>query len=447
MIYPFLSILISIAWIVFGTSRLKFHPFIVLLLASLLLGILLNIQLLEILKLIKIGFIKIIQNIGLLIIFGTIIGIALEKSNGTIVIASNVLKYFSRLPLPFAISIIGYLVSIPVFCDAAFVILSRLNKTLANQTKTPLVGLTVALSTGLFAPHVLIPPTPGPLAAASNLDLKNIFLLILIGSIIGFVLILVGAAYGNYLIKTNKYEESTPKKNILEEEISGDHPKIISAILPILLPIGLMSLGALINLIPFKNLFSEFLNLLTNPTSALGIGLLFSFRLYKTKAKAKFFIIDSFKKGIKQALPILLITGMGGALGSIIQTIPIKDFALNLTNFNSLGILIPFSVAALLKTAQGSSTVAIITTSSICFPLLPLLGLESDMGKVWTIMSLGVGSMTISHANDSYFWIVSQMSGLDVKTAYKTHTVGTLLQGFIGLGVIFLCYSLWTFLN
>ena len=181
MIYPsLLSILVSIVWIVFGTSRLKFHPFIVLLSASLLLGILLNIQLFEILKLIKIGFIKIIQNIGLLIIFGTIIGIALEKSNGTIVIASNVLKYFSRLPLPFAVSIIGYLVSIPVFCDAAFVILSRLNKTLANQTKTPLVGLTVALSTGLFAPHVLIPPTPGPLAAASNLDLKNIFLAFLL---------------------------------------------------------------------------------------------------------------------------------------------------------------------------------------------------------------------------------------------------------------------------
>ena len=445
MIYPFLSILISIAWIVFGTSRLKFHPFIVLLSASLLLGILLNIQLFEILKLIKIGFIKIIQNIGLLIIFGTIIGIALEKSNGTIVIASNVLKYFYRLPLPFAVSIIGYLVSIPVFCDAAFVILSRLNKTLANQTKTPLVGLTVALSTGLFAPHVLIPPTPGPLAAASNLDLKNIFLLILIGSIIGFVLILVGAGYGNYLIKTNKYEESTPKKNILEVEISGDHPKFISAILPILLPISLMSLGALINLIPFKNLFSEYLYLLTNPTSALGLGLLFSFRLSKTKTK--FFIIESFKKGIKQAFPILLITGMGGALGSLIQTIPIKDFALNLTNFNALGIFIPFGIAALLKTSQGSSTVAIITTSSICSPLLPLLGLDSDMGKVWTIMSIGVGSMTISHANDSYFWIVSQMSGLDVKTAYKTHTMGTLLQGLVGFGVVYLCYSVWAFIN
>ena len=97
----------------------------------------------------------------------------------------------------------------------------------------------------------------------------------------------------------------------------------------------------------------------------------------------------------------------------------------------------------MLKTAQGSSTVAIITTSSIMFPLLPLLNLDSDLGKVWVIMALGVGSMTVSHANDSYFWIVSQMSGMDVKTAYRTHTMGTLLQGVIGCFIVLLCYYLW----
>jgi GntP family gluconate:H+ symporter len=101
-------------------------------------------------------------------------------------------------------------------------------------------------------------------------------------------------------------------------------------------------------------------------------------------------------------------------------------------------------IAALLKTAQGSSTVAIITTSSIIFPLLSVLGLDSEMGKVWAIMALGVGSMTVSHANDSYFWIVSQMSGMDVKTAYRTHTVGTLLQGIVGLVVVFIGFTIWT---
>ena len=134
---------------------------------------------------------------------------------------------------------------------------------------------------------------------------------------------------------------------------------------------------------------------------------------------------------------------MGGALGTVIQTIPLQDYAQEISTVSSLGILIPFIIAALLKTAQGSSTVAIITTSSIIFPLLPVLGLDSEMGKVWAIMALGVGSMTVSHANASYFWIVSQMSGMDVKTAYKTHTVGTLLQGVVGLSVVFIGYTIW----
>ena len=99
---------------------------------------------------------------------------------------------------------------------------------------------------------------------------------------------------------------------------------------------------------------------------------------------------------------------------------------------------------ALLKSAQGSSTVAIITTSSLIFPLLPLLGLDSEMGKIWAIMALGVGSMTISHANDSYFWIVTQMSSMDVKTAYKTHTLGTFIQGSVGFLVIWIGHLIWT---
>jgi GntP family gluconate:H+ symporter len=140
-----------------------------------------------------------------------------------------------------------------------------------------------------------------------------------------------------------------------------------------------------------------------------------------------------------------MITGMGGALGTIIETIPLQSYAIEITSLESLGILIPFAIAALLKTAQGSSTVAIITASSIIFPLLPLLGLESEMGKVWTIMAIGVGSMTVSHANDSYFWIVSQMSDMDVKTAYKTHTLGTFFQGMVGLAVVFIGYSIWNF--
>jgi GntP family gluconate:H+ symporter len=426
MLFSLLSIFIAIAWIILGTSYTKLHPFIVLLIAAVVLSIILGIDPIEATGIVFKGFFKIIKNIGLLILFGTIIGAALEQSNATLALAKGILKSLQKLPLPYAVSCIGYLVSIPVFCDAAFVILSQLNKTLSSQTKTPMVGLTVALSTGLFAPHVLVPPTPGPLAAAANLNLENLILLIGVGGSIAFILIFVGGWYGNYLIKKNKYTESNESlENSPSEKIFG-LPSFSKAILPILVPIGLMCLGTLLKIVPsFIGL--EYLIVLTKPTTALGIGMLFAFRLLFKQPQKN--ISKAIKKGLKQAIPILAITGMGGALGSVIQTIPLQDYALEISTFSGFGILIPF---------------AIITTSSIIFPLLSVLGLDSEMGKVWAIMALGVGSMTVSHANDSYFWIVSQMSGMDVKTAYRTHTVGTLLQGIVGLVVVFIGFTIWT---
>lgn len=444
MIFSLISIFLTVLWIILGTSYTKWHPFLVLFTAALFLAVLLNIPPLETLGLIKEGFGKIVQNIGLLILFGTIIGFILERSHATLSIANWVLKHLNRLPLAYSVSCIGYLVSIPVFCDAAFVILSQLNKTLSQQTKTPLVGLTVALSTGLFAPHVLIPPTPGPLAAAANLNLENLILLIAVGGLIAFVLILVGGAYGNYLIKKNpKMELRKDLKNTSPKTEPKNLPPFMTAILPILIPILLMCMGGLLTFLPSNTLGMSYLRLITTPTMALGVGMLFAFRLANSNKNS--FIHESISKGIEQAAPILIITAMGGALGTIIQTIPLQAYALEMTSFESLGILIPFAIAALLKTAQGSSTVAIITASSIVFPLLPLLGLEGEMGKVWTIMAIGVGSMTVSHANDSYFWIVSQMSDMDVKTAYKTHTLGTFFQGMVGLAVVFIGHSLWKF--
>ena len=444
MIFVIICLLITILWIVVGTSWIKIHPFFVLFTAALFLGILLGLPLMESLTLLQRGFGQIIEKIGLLILFGTVIGVSMERSGATLAIAQGILHSLSKLPLPYALSCIGYLVSIPVFCDAAFVILSHLNKTLSQQTKTPLIGLTVALSTGLFAPHVLVPPTPGPLAAAANLELENLILLIVFGAVTALLLVLVGGTYGYFLTKRMPYTELENTKEIEGKEMK-ELPSFFKAILPILVPIILMCFGTIVKLgtASTSTLF-EIFYFITSPTMALGIGMLFAFS--QSKKSNTLFINQTLKKGIEQAAPILIITGMGGALGSIIQTIPLEDYALSLTAFEGLGILIPFLIAALLKTAQGSSTVAIITTSSIIFPLLPLLGLDSEMGKVWAILALGVGSMTVSHANDSYFWIVTQMGGLDVKSAFRSHTVGTLLQGLVGLGIVWLGFKMWQFL-
>ena len=437
-------IFIVILWIIIGTSYLKINPIITLLLAALFLSFLIRIPIAEIPFVIGSGFWKTIKNIGLLILCGTIIGSALELSKGTMSIANGLIKSLKNLPLPYAISTIGYFVSIPVFCDAAFVILSNVNKTLSKQTKTPLVGLSVALSTGLFAPHVLVPPTPGPLAAASNLSLENLFLLIICGGILAFILSFCGGLYGQYLVKRNKNLD-LGKSFHISFGTENNAPSFNLSIGPIIVPIVLMCIGSFLNYSQGDSAFLYFLNLITNPNGALLIGVLISFFLKKNNFPS--FIKNSIIKGFKNAVPKILITGIGGSLGAIIQYVSIENILESFTSINVLSIMIPFLIAAVLKTAQGSSTVAIITTSTIIFPLLPTLGLDSEMGKVWAIMSLGVGSMTISHANDSYFWIVSQMSEMDIKTAYKTHTVGTFLQGILGFLLVLIGYLIWSALK
>ena len=423
-----LFIILTVAWIILGTSFMKLHPVLVLLIGSLFLGVCLEIKLINITFEIFEGFALTSKKIGLLILFGTLIGTSLEKSGATSVISLGILKKFSKLPLTYVVSLTGFIVSIPVFCDAAFVILSTLNKKLSELSKSSKTTLTVALSTGLFAPHVLVPPTPGPLAAAATLDLENIFLLFICGGILALILALVGAFYSENFIEKSNVLSKENIQSLLSQSQSESFLSFKLASSPIWVPILLMSLRPLIN--------TKF-SFLSSPIFALFIGVVISLYISK-KTNLKYLLTTS----IKQAIPIIAITGMGGALGSVIQNIDVVSWFKEMNSISSLGIIIPFLIAATLKTAQGSSTVAIITTASIIAPMLAVFGLENEIGKVGAILAIGVGSMTISHANDSYFWIVSQMGGLDVKTAYKTHTIATLIQGLIGIVLLLIIYNL-----
>ena len=431
MITALLSLLAALAFIIYGTSKLKWPAFLVLLLASLFLALATGVDPQEIGPLLSEGFGKTVKSIGLLIVFGSIIGVALEQSGATKRIAISMLSRLSFLPLPYTVAIIGYLVSIPVFCDSAFVILSSLNKRLSQKSGVPLLALTIALSTGLFATHVLIPPTPGPLAAAANLELNDLGLLIIMGGSVAFLLMLVGAAFAQRVSKRVSLEIQLPET---EEENVEELPSLKLAIAPILIPLLLIGLSS------FSNHFK------IDPTLALGVGMVLSFRLGRF-TKTESFLSEVVNKGIQTAAPILLITAMGGTLGLVISKLPVAEFVAEHLLYPELGLLIPFLIAALLKSAQGSSTVAIITASAMVFPMLATLGLDSDLGKTWVVIAVGIGSMTVSHANDSYFWIVSQFGNLSVKEAYRYHTFATLLQGIAGLIIVIAGYFISSTLN
>ncbi|AVR44981.1 permease [Christiangramia fulva] len=437
-----LAILGVIVWIILGTSYLKWHPFIVLLLAALGLAFLLGIPAAEIPGVISDGFGSMFASIGLLILFGAWIGVSLEATNGTTAIAHGILKALSKLRMQYVLGFMGYLTSIPVFCDAAFVILAPIAKKLSRGSTRYKNALVVALSTGLFSSHVLVPPTPGPLAAAANLHLENISLLLLFGGLLAFILMLSGATFAYFMAP--KHSEKEKPITAMETNDDKHLPSFSSAILPLLIPILLMAFSSIYPLLvqAKENTVSQIIEFTGSPSIALLLGALAGFWMCRKNGVN---LTEVIEKGIRQAAPILLITAMGGALGKIIGFASLTD-NLDFGLFqNSWGLALPFFMAALLKSAQGSSTVAIITVSSIMFPLLGVLGLDSEIGKIWVILAIGSGAVTVSHANDSYFWIVSQMGDLPVKKAYKTHTLATLIQGITGLIVVLGAHAIWQF--
>ncbi|MFL2590504.1 MAG: GntP family permease [Flavobacteriaceae bacterium] len=441
MFFLLISIFILILWIIIGTTYLKLNPFLVLFLGSIFLCFFLGIPLYDIPKFLFTGFTETIEKIGLLIIFGTIIGATLELTNATSSIANYIINRFKNIPLQFKIGFIGYIISIPVFCDAAFIILSKTVKSISKKSNIPLKSLGVALSTGLFAPHVLVPPTPGPLAAASNLRLENFPLLIIIGGILAFILVIVGSSYSFLIFRKSKFDYNT----LIIKEFANKNPNLYDSIMPIFIPVILMAMGTLLgNISALKNLDFIF-SFLGNPSFALFVGVLLSFRLIRFSPKVK--IKNCIKKGAFSAFPIILITGMGGTLGLIMQKIPLDEVINNYSFDFGVVLLIPFFMSSMFKTVQGSSTVAIITTSTILYPLLSSLGLNNEIDKIWTILSIGVGSMTVSHTNDSYFWIVSEMIGISVEKALKYHTTGTLIQGISGIVFILIGYKLTSLIN
>ena len=438
---PWLIVILAAAifFIILATSTFKVHPFLALLAACYFVGFSSGMSGAEIAKTISQGFGGILAYIGLVIVLGTIIGIFLEKSGAAIKLAEVVLKVIGKKHPALGMSIVGYIVSIPVFCDSAFVILSSLKRSLAQKTGQSAVAMSVALATGLYATHTLVPPTPGPIAAAGNLGLDNqLGLVILFGLFISIFSMFAGYFWAIFIGK--KLVSGEDLQSAAEQMSQASQKKLpgaAAAMAPIFAPILLICLGSIARFPtqPWGDGFIfQLFNVLGNLLNALVIGFLFAMLL--TPSFDLKIIGEWVGDGIKASASIIIITGAGGAFGAILKATQIGDYLGQVLAGLGLGIFLPFIIAAALKTAQGSPTVALVTTSALLAPMLAGLGLESTMGRVLTVMAIGAGAMTVSHANDSFFWVVSQFSKMDVSTAYRSQTMATLLQGIVTIIIV-----------
>ena len=220
----------------------------------------------------------------------------------------------------------------------------------------------------------------------------------------------------------------------------GKLPTASQAFAPIFVPILLICFGSIAKFpsLPLGEGFVfDVLTFLGQPLTALVIGLFLSVRLLKSDNKIEEFG-ERISQGITAAAPILLITGAGGAFGAVLKATPLGEYLGTTLSALGVGIFMPFIVAAALKSAQGSSTVALVTTSALVAPMLTQLGLDSEMGRVLTVMAIGAGAMTVSHANDSFFWVVSQFSRMSVGLAYRAQTMATLVQGVTAMALVYI---------
>ena len=436
---------------VVAISKWHLHPFIAILLTAFIFGIVSGIPLPQITTLIGSGFSKIFAGIGLVIIFGTLMGTILEQSGAALKIADCIIKLLGKRHPVLSMAIMGWVVSIPVFCDSGFVVLNPIREALVKKTQSSPVAMTVALSGGLYLSHVFIPPTPGPLAAAETLGLSGNLLLVmgmgLLCSIFPMFLLIL---FSNYIgrriscssnASTNTASSSSTdatriaaKYNSIIEK-SGRLPSAALSFAPIIVPIILMSLASILQGAEMQQQLKDVVLFLSNPTIALAIGLLFATFLLKRGSGFEEMVENS----LKRSGPILFITAAGSVLGNIVAGSPLVGFITdNAQVLNGLGLLFPFLVAAMLKSSMGSSSVAIITAAGIVAPFAEAMGLASPIGLTLICMAVGAGSMTVSHSNDSYFWVVTKFGRMDIKSGYKTQTLATLILGLGALAELYI---------
>ncbi len=432
MITAFLILLLAVCWIIVSISVWKWHPFLSLIVAALGAGLALGLPLPEVVSKIGEGFGGLLASIGVIIVLGSILGMMMEQSGAAQTIASGLMNGVGQKHPMVALSFLGAFVGIPVFCDAGFIILSRLIKQISERTGQTPASLSVGLAAGLYATHTLVPPTPGPIAAAGNLGATSYLgLVILVGFFVAFVTLPMALWLGTRLTR-NVISE-------LPEAPASDDSNAVNlapwrALVPIVLPILLISLGTISNLASWDLTFIDFVG---NPMIALLISVFASFFCLKLKSVKVFTQLTT--TAISQAGPILIITGAGGAFGAVLKA---SSLTAHLTGLIGGGdqsgiviLLATFAVAAILKTAQGSSTAAIVVTSSLLAPMIGMNGV-SPMFVTLCVIAIGGGAMTFSHANDSYFWVVSQFSGLKVGDAYRSYSIVSAVQGLSVLGVV-----------
>lgn len=416
-----ISMILGLILLIFLIVKTKIHTFLALITVALLIGICGGMPYDEVISSVTDGFGSTLGSIGIIIGFGVMMGQIFEISGAAKTMAYSFLKIFGKGKEDVAMATTGFLVSIPIYCDSGFVILSPIAKALSASTGKSVIGLGLALASGLVITHSVVPPTPGPVGASGIYD-ANVGQVILWGIAIAIPMLLATLVYARYYGKKlyqipdedgNWIRPSKVMNKTEDIKLDEDLPSITKAFAPIVVPIILILIntitGALAKTRGFeiKGIAAAF-TFIGTPIVAVGIGLIIAiFTLTKGMDRDK--VMAELEKGIQSAGIIILVTGGGGALGKVLTNSGVGTLIANsMATKNIPPLILPFLIATMMRFVQGSGTVAMITSASISAPIILSLGVN----PVFATLSSCVGSLFFSYFNDSFFWVVNRTLGI-----------------------------------
>lgn len=443
-----LSLTITIILIIVLIMKFKVNAAVALFLGGLFMGISSGLGALTTVKTLTTGFGNTMAGLGYSVGFGVMMGQMIAATGSVQSIARTLVRIFSNKKADYALGTTGFIVSIPVFYDVGYVVLMPLAKTLSTASKKNIAFFSGALVTGLGITHTFVPPTPGPMTGAELLGI-DLGVMILWGLIIGIPTFLATLViYKKFFLgregffvaeRDMEIDEEYQKKQVeMEAELikeDKDLPPFGLAILPVLTPIVLILLGTVAQAMVGKENIPEWINFVSDKSIAMLAGLLVSVAIALKNMSLKQ-IEKEINTSLSSVGTVLFITGTGAALGAVIQATNIGDVLLQLVgDLNINPILLAWLIASLIKIAQGSGTVSMITTVGLMVPMMSGI----SVAPVFIALAAFSGTLCGAHVNDSAFWITAKMSSLTTSGGFKVYTIPCLINSLVSLVLIFVC--------
>lgn len=429
-----LGLAVGAIFLIWSVLKTKIHPFLAMIAASIAIGAIGGYPIvpvtysdgttLDLAGAISSGFGSTMSGVGIVIGLGVMLGAIFEESGAARTMADAFLRLFGRGREDGALSLTGFVVSIPVFCDSGFIILSPIARSISRESGRSFVGLGVALGTGLLTSHSLIPPTPGPLGVCGifGVDMGEFILITLALSLPILISTLVWSRR-----LSRDYPATAPDAAARADD--APRPGTLASFAPLLLPLVLIVAASASSLFGTGGELVGAITFAGRPAVAMTLGLLLAIAtLGRSLPRER--AIQVMEDGIRSAGTVLLLTGGGGALGAVISTSGLGRWMAG--ELSSLGLpvaILPLAISTMMRFVQGSGTVAMTTAASITAPIVAAAGASPLVSAV----ACCVGAMFFSSFNDSYFWVVNRTLGLqDARDQTRAWSLATTIAWAVG---------------